>query len=150
MPSTLIARFSLRRFSDRDPARGLNRRAADRPPELWLPLLRFARRIEVAAHTLHFYGSAGIAAFGWAICEELGWEARAWVPLWFFAGLLTFIFGITAPIFKDIVAYISAVEHMSDFSKGIIDSRPIVWYVTMTALMLFLTYHVFQYRKWKT
>jgi len=71
------------------------------------------------------------------------------ITLWFFAGLLTFIFGITAPVFKDIISYISAVEHMSDFSKGIIDSRPLVWYSSMTVLMLVLTYHVFQFRKWK-
>jgi ABC-2 type transport system permease protein len=38
---------------------------------------------------------------------------------------------------------------MTDFSKGVIDSRPIVWYLSMTALVLFLTHQVFQYRKWK-
>jgi hypothetical protein len=38
---------------------------------------------------------------------------------------------------------------METFSKGIIDSRAIVWYLTMTTLMLVLTYQVFQSRKWK-
>jgi ABC-2 type transport system permease protein len=38
---------------------------------------------------------------------------------------------------------------MQDFSKGLIDSRPIVWYLSMTALVTFFTFQVFQYRKWK-
>lgn len=41
-------------------------------------------------HALHLYGSAGIAAFGWAVCRLLGWEARPWLPLWFAAGLLVY------------------------------------------------------------
>lgn len=66
-----------------------------------------------------------------------------------FLGFLPDIMNVTAPAIKDIFSYISAVQHMQDFSKGLIDSRPIIWYVTMTALMLFLTLQVFQYRKWK-
>ncbi|EDY20375.1 hypothetical protein CfE428DRAFT_2299 [Chthoniobacter flavus Ellin428] len=38
---------------------------------------------------------------------------------------------------------------MDDFTKGIIDSRPVVWYVSMTALVTYLTLQVFQFRKWK-
>ena len=36
-----------------------------------------------------------------------------------------------------------------DFAKGLIDSRPLVWYPSMTILVLYLTLQVFQYRKWK-
>jgi len=35
------------------------------------------------------------------------------------------------------------------FSKGLIDSRPIIWYLSMTVLICYLTLQVFQYRKWK-
>jgi len=66
-----------------------------------------------------------------------------------FIGFLPDIFGITSPAIKDLFSYISAVQHMQDFSKGIIDSRPIVWYLSMTALVTFLTLQVVQYRKWK-
>ena len=38
-------------------------------------------------HTLHIYGAAGIAAFGWAVCRMLGWDATPHVPLWFCAAL---------------------------------------------------------------
>ncbi len=71
------------------------------------------------------------------------------ITLSFFAGLLSFIMNITDARLKDINSYISAPDHMMDFSKGIIDSRPIVFYLSMTTLMLFLTFQVFQYRKWK-
>jgi 4-hydroxybenzoate polyprenyltransferase len=53
-------------------------------------LLASLRRLEDALHTLHLFGSAGIAAFGWAVCRLLGFPARSWVPLWFSAGLFIY------------------------------------------------------------
>jgi ABC-2 type transport system permease protein len=50
---------------------------------------------------------------------------------------------------RDVFGYFSAIDHMETFSKGVIDTRPIAWYLTMTTLMLVLTYQVFQARKWK-
>jgi hypothetical protein len=38
---------------------------------------------------------------------------------------------------------------MGTFSRGIIDTRPIVLYVSMTVVMLMLTYQAFQSRKWR-
>jgi ABC-2 type transport system permease protein len=67
----------------------------------------------------------------------------------FLGGLITFIFNVTNPVLRDLISYVSAIEHMADFSRGMIDSRPIVWYVSMTALVLFINLQVFQYRKWK-
>ena len=66
-----------------------------------------------------------------------------------FAGLLSYFVLHVTPAIRDFVGYFSAIEHMSEFSKGIIDTRPIVFYITMTCLMLFLTLQVFQSRKWK-
>ena len=68
----------------------------------------------------------------------------------FVTGLLGFILNSPNPATRDIISYFSAVEHMTDFSKGIIDSRPVVWYLSMTVLTLFVTHQVFQFRKWKT
>jgi len=66
-----------------------------------------------------------------------------------FAGLLQYVMLDVSGTMRDVFGYFSAIEHMEGFSKGIIDSRPIVWYLTMTTLMLVLTYQVFQTRKWK-
>ena len=66
-----------------------------------------------------------------------------------FAGLLQFVMLDVSGTARDVFGYFSAIEHFQTFSMGVIDTRPIVWYVTMTTLMLVLTYQVFQTRKWK-
>jgi len=67
----------------------------------------------------------------------------------FVTGLLGFILNSPSQAVRDLISYFSAVEHMADFSRGIIDSRPLVWYISMTCFVLFLNLQVFQYRKWK-
>jgi len=71
------------------------------------------------------------------------------ITLLFFSGLLGFIEANMSPALRDVVGHFSAIEHMGEFSKGIIDSRALVWYGTMTFLVLALTFQVFQYRKWR-
>jgi ABC-2 type transport system permease protein len=71
------------------------------------------------------------------------------ITLLFFAGLLSFLVLNVTPTFRELIGYFSAIEHMGTFSKGVIDSRPIVFYTTMTVLMLVITHQVFQSRKWK-
>jgi len=66
-----------------------------------------------------------------------------------FAGLLQYVMLDVSGPMREVFGYFSAIEHMETFSQGIIDTRPIVWYLTMTTLMLVLTYQVFQSRKWK-
>ena len=67
-----------------------------------------------------------------------------------FFPFLPMVMNISSPAIREVFAYFSPAQHMDDFSKGIIDSRPIVWYVSMTILVSFLTLQVFQYRKWKS
>jgi ABC-2 type transport system permease protein len=67
----------------------------------------------------------------------------------FVTGLLGFILNSPSQAVRDLISYFSAVEHMADFSRGLIDSRPLVWYISMTSFILFLNLQVFQYRKWK-
>jgi ABC-2 type transport system permease protein len=64
-------------------------------------------------------------------------------------GLVTFIMLNVTPLFRDLIGYFSTIEHMMDFSRGVIDTRPVVFYLSGTALMLVLTFQVFQYRKWR-
>ena len=72
------------------------------------------------------------------------------VLLTFFTGLLGFVMPNASQAFRDLVSYFSTVEHMRDFSRGLIDSRPIVFYLTMTIFLQVLTFQIFQYRKWKS
>lgn len=71
------------------------------------------------------------------------------VILLLFMGLLAYVTLNVTPEMRDFLAYFSAVEHMAEFSKGIFDSRPIVFYLSMTLFFLILTHRVFQSRKWK-
>ncbi len=48
------------------------------------------RSLEIWVQTLHLYGAAGIAAFGWAMCRLLGWNAEPWLPMWICAALLLY------------------------------------------------------------
>ena len=45
--------------------------------------------------------------------------------------------------------YISMSEHMEDFARGVIDSRYISFYLSLTVFFLFLTLKVVESRRWK-
>ncbi len=71
------------------------------------------------------------------------------IIVYFFLPFVPQVMNVTDPEKIELFRYFSAVEHMMDFSKGMIDSREIVWYVSATLFMLFLNFLVFQRRKWK-
>jgi ABC-2 type transport system permease protein len=45
--------------------------------------------------------------------------------------------------------YVSAFEQMQDFTRGIVDLRPVVFYLTGTMTALFITTRVVESRKWR-
>lgn len=67
--------------------------------------------------------------------------------LFFFSGLLGSI--THNEVLRETIEYISAYEHMADFARGIIDSRPVVLYITLTVFCLFVSVKVVEARKWK-
>ncbi|MFZ4484396.1 MAG: ABC transporter permease [Chthoniobacterales bacterium] len=71
------------------------------------------------------------------------------ITLAFFMGLLNFFVLHVTPALREMTAYFSALEHMSEASRGIFDSRPVVFYLSLTIFVLFLTFHVFQSRRWR-
>ena len=46
-------------------------------------------------------------------------------------------------------AYISMIDHMEDFSRGFVDTRHVVFYLSLTVFFLFLTLKVVESRRWK-
>jgi ABC-2 type transport system permease protein len=67
----------------------------------------------------------------------------------YFLGYVTLIYGDrfpAAPLFH----YVSANEHLRYFSQGLIDSRPIIYYLSAAAFFLFLTSHVINHRRWRS
>lgn len=49
----------------------------------------------------------------------------------------------------DAVAYLALMEHMGDFARGVVDLRPVVFYLSLTGLFLFMTWKVVESRRWK-
>jgi ABC-2 type transport system permease protein len=48
-----------------------------------------------------------------------------------------------------VFSYISMSEHMEDFARGFVDTRHIIFYLSLTAIFLFLTLKVVESRRWK-
>jgi len=67
----------------------------------------------------------------------------------FFISLMWFFNPSLHPVIREAAYYVSTIDHMRDFSHGIFDTRPFVFYLSLTAFMLFLTYHSLQYRRWR-
>jgi ABC-2 type transport system permease protein len=66
----------------------------------------------------------------------------------YFLGFVTRIWGdgfAGASLF----GYISSQEHLHYFASGLFDTRPIVFYLSLTTFLLFLTYQVVDYRRWR-
>jgi len=48
-----------------------------------------------------------------------------------------------------LLSYFNIAQQMLDFTRGILDTRVIVFYVSMTFFFLFLTLRVIESRRWK-
>lgn len=50
---------------------------------------------------------------------------------------------------RTVLQYLSIIEHMDSFGKGVIDTKDVVYYVTVTAFALFLTLRALDAKRWK-
>jgi ABC-2 type transport system permease protein len=74
----------------------------------------------------------------------------------FTLSLIHFLVGVLVQVgrniparFADLVQHISSQEHIRSFTGGLIDTRPIVYYTSLTLFFLTLTYWVIQSRRWR-
>jgi ABC-2 type transport system permease protein len=51
--------------------------------------------------------------------------------------------------FADFINFFSLTYHFESFTKGIIDSRDMAFFILTTALFLFINAKVILFRKWK-
>ena len=47
------------------------------------------------------------------------------------------------------IACVAMFDHMNDFARGVVDTRPVVFYLSLTGFFLFLTLRVLESRRWK-
>ena len=48
-----------------------------------------------------------------------------------------------------VLSYFGLFEQMHDFARGVVDTRAVVFYVSLTFFFLFLTLRVVESRRWK-
>ena len=144
---------------------------------LWLPLLVYPWMSRVANMYTHlrygiiaegevnymladWYGPYTILALSGAFFVAVGLLCSAMTRSQIIAGILSTSFMIffyflgrftelwgefrAAPIFH----HLSITEHISSFSRGLLDTRPVVLYLSLTIFTLALIKRVVDYRRW--
>ncbi len=105
---------------------------------------------------------AGIVLLG-ALFISLGCFASALTRSQIIAAMTSFALGISLLLISfvsltfstktgweaQIYAQVGMIEQMQDFARGVVDTRPVIYYLSLTALFLFLTYKVVESRRWK-
>ena len=65
----------------------------------------------------------------------------------FILGLLEFM--VNNESLRQVLSYLNLIQHMEDFSKGIVDTRRLVYYLSGTVFFLFLTSRALAANKWR-
>ena len=76
------------------------------------------------------------------------------------AGIITFVVFLmlwivgwfaesSGPVMGDITKYLSITEHFDDFSKGIIDTKHVIYYLSLITFGLFLTAKSVDSERWR-
>jgi len=65
--------------------------------------------------------------------------------LWFIGEMKTSV----GPVFGSIFEYISLSKHCDNLSKGLIDSRDVLFYLVFSAFFLFLTLRQMSSYRWR-
>ncbi len=66
----------------------------------------------------------------------------------YFLGFVTVIWGESFPG-AQLFNYISSQQHLHYFASGLLDTRAVVYFLSVPVFVLFLTYQVVDYRRWK-
>ena len=67
----------------------------------------------------------------------------------FMGSFLAAVFPAQSEGLGALVSYLGLIEHMRDFAQGVVDVRPMVFYLSLTTLFLLLTWKVVESRRWK-
>ncbi len=71
------------------------------------------------------------------------------VMLHYFLSYIHFFGMIPDSQWSDGISYVSMIAHVHSFAEGLIDTRPIIYYVTFSVLLLSFAHQVLESRKWR-
>ena len=63
--------------------------------------------------------------------------------------MINWISSFTGPTTQNVLNYLSITEHLNDFTKGVIDTKHVVYYVSFIAFSLFLTVRAVDSERWR-
>lgn len=69
--------------------------------------------------------------------------------LHYFLGFLQQFGLVPGSGWAEALAYFSTMQHVDRLSEGMLDTRPILYYSSFSALLLSITHHVLESRKWR-
>ena len=133
------------------------------PVFLFFPIFQRITGESAAFSSGAFWGSfLGLALIG-CFNVAIGTLASSVTANQLIAAMLTFVavmlhyflgfterFGlVSGSNWSDALSYFSTIEHMHSLSEGLIDSRPIIYYLSFSILLVALTHHVLESRKWR-
>lgn len=96
-------------------------------------------------------GAALIAAgnFISSLTENQIVAAVGTFALTMFLWMIGFASDAADKVLGEILGYLSIVDHFEDFSKGVFDTSHLVFYLSMTGLMLFITHQSLESERWR-
>lgn len=133
------------------------------PVFLFFPIFQAVTGEQAAFHSGALWGSAlGLLLIGF-FNVAMGTLASALTANQLIAAMLTFVFVmlhyflgfihnfgvVPGSGWADALTYFSTKEHMQSLTEGLIDSRPIVYYISASVVLISLTHHVLESRKWR-
>jgi len=130
---------------------------------LWLPTLAYVAivayhsEVDWGPIASGYLGVLGIGAvflavglFGSSFTKNQVVAAMAGFAMVIFLFAVAFLDNlITNEAVKQAVSYMSLLDHMDEFGKGIVDSRRLVYYLSTVVLFLFLTSRALEAKKWR-
>ena len=63
--------------------------------------------------------------------------------------VLSWMADSAGPVTQGVLSYLSILEHFDDFSKGVIDTKHVAYYVSFIAFGLFLTAKSVDSERWR-
>jgi len=66
-----------------------------------------------------------------------------------FLWVISWLGSFSTGVFTDVTAYLSIIEHFDDFSKGVIDTTHVIYYLSLITFGLFLTAKSVDTERWR-